>query len=138
MREITATNDLVGTAVLYTRLVNMGMGVLRERDRSLNPIIRTSIRKEVTSDCLSAMQRFLEGGAYQNLENLLTICESITWFSERDHAVKDLHRLKLELHRGNKNGVEMKAKDWLNLCKEKGWNQEKTLAARVLSAYNSC
>jgi hypothetical protein len=135
MREITTT-DLVGTAVQYTRLVNMGLGVLRERDHDLNPIIRTSIRKVVTSAYLSALQRFLEGGAYQNLENLLTTCESITWFSEREHAVKDFHRLKLELHRGNKSGVEMKAKDWLNLCKERGWIQEKTL--RVLSAYNSC
>ena len=138
MREIIATRDLVASAVLYTRLANMGLGVLRERDLDLNTTIRTNIRKEVTSACLSAMQRFLEGGAYQNLGDLLAICERITWFSERDHAVKDLHRLKLELHRGNKNGVEVKAKDWLNLCKEKGWNQEKTLAARVLSACNSC
>ena len=138
MREIATTRDMVCTGVQYTRLVNMGLGVLSERDQDLNPTIRTSIRKEVTSACLSAMQRFLEGGAYQNLENLQTICESITWFSEREYAVKDLHRLWLELHRGNKSEVEMKAKDWLNLCKERGWSQEKTLAARVLSAYNSC
>ena len=109
MREITATRDLVATAVLYTRLANMGLGVLRERDQDLNTTIRASIRKEVTSACLSAMQRFLEGGAYQNLGDLLAICESITWFSERDQDVKDLHRLKLQLHRGNKNGVELKA-----------------------------
>ena len=138
MGEIAATRDLVASAVLYTRLANMGLGVLRERDQDLNTTIRASIRKEVASACLSAMHKFLEGGAYQNLGDLLAICERITWFSERDNAVKDLHRLKLELYKGNKNGVDLKAKDWLNLCKERGSNQEKTLAARVLSAYNSC
>jgi hypothetical protein len=86
----------------------------------------------------SGLQRFLEGGAYQNLESLLFTLEGISWLLEREIAVKDLHRLFLELHRGHKRGVEMKAKDWLNLCKERGWGAEKTLAARVLSAYNAC
>ena len=138
MGEIAATHDMVASAVLYTRLANMGLGVLRERDQELNTTNRASIRKEVVSACLGGLQRFLEGGAYQNLGDLLAICERVTWFSEKEKCVKDLHRLKLELYKGNKKGVELKAKDWLNLCTERGWKQEKSLAARVLSAYNSC
>ena len=138
MGEIAATHDMVASAVLYTRLANMGLGVLRERDQELNNTNRASIRKEVVSACLGGLQRFLEGGAYQNLADLLAICGKVTWFSEKERCVKDLHRLKLELFKGNKKGVELKAKDWLNLCTERGWKQEKSLAARVLSAYNSC
>ena len=102
MREIATTRDLVGTAVQYTRLVNMGLGVLQKRDHDLTPTMRSSIRKEVASAGLSGLQRFLEGGAYQNLESLLTTCESISWFSEQEYAVKDLHRLYLELHGGTR------------------------------------
>ena len=92
----------------------------------------------MASACLGGLQRFLEGGAYNNLEDLLAICGRVTWFSEKERCVKALNRLKLELYKGNKKGVELKAKDWLNLCTEWGWKQEKSLAARVLSAYNSC
>ena len=138
MGEIAATHDMVASAVLYNRLANMGLGVLREHDHMLNNTNKTSVRKDVASACLGGLQRFLEGGAYQNLEDLLAICGRVTWFSEKERCVKDLHRLKLELYKGNKKGVELKAKDWLNLCNERGWKQEKSLAARVLSAYNSC
>ena len=104
MREIATTRDMVGTAVQYTRLVNMGLRVLQKRDHNLTHSIRSSIRKEVASAGHSRLQRFLEGGAYQNLESLLSTLEGISWLSEREIAVKDLHRLFLELHRGNKRG----------------------------------
>ena len=138
MREIATSRDIVCTGVQYTRLANMGLGILQKREQHLTPSIRSIIQQEVTSAGHSGLQRFLEGGAYQNLESLLSTLEGISWLSEREIAVKDLHRLFLELHRGHKRGVEMKAKDWLNLCKERGWGAEKTLAARVLSAYNAC
>ena len=72
------------------------------------------------------------------MADLLVICEQVTWFTAQEKCVKDCHRLKLELFKGNKKGVELKAKDWLNLCTERGWKLEKSLAAKVLSAYNSC
>jgi hypothetical protein len=102
MREIATTRDMVCTAVQYTRLVNMGLGVLQKRDHDLTTSIRSSIRKEVASAGLRGLQRFLEEGAYQNLESLLTTLEGISWLSEREYAVKDLHRLYLELHRGTR------------------------------------
>ena len=116
----------------------MGLGILQQRDQHLTPSNRAVIQQEVTSAGHSGLQRFLEGGAYRNLENLLSTWEGIPWLSERETAVKELHRLFLELHRGHKRGVELKAKDWLTLCKERGWGAEKTLAARVLAAYNAC
>ena len=138
MGEIAASHDMVASAVLYTRLANMGLGVLREHASMLTYTNKTSVPKDVASACLAGLQRFLEGGAYQNLADLHAICGKVTWFTEQEKCVKDLHRLKLELFKGNKKGVELKAKDWLNLCTERGWKQEKSLAARVLSAYNSC
>jgi hypothetical protein len=49
----------------------------------------------------------------------------------------ELLRLNLELHKGNTSGVQLKAQEWLELCKEKGWAKEKTLAARILSGINT-
>ena len=138
MGEIAASRDMVACAVLYTRLANIGLGVLTEHASQLSNTIKNNIRKEVASACISGLQRFLEGGAYNNLSDLLVISEKVYWFSDQEICVRELHRLKLELVRGNKRGVELKAKDWLNLCSEKNWKLEKTLAARVLSAYNSC
>ena len=138
MGEIAASRDMVAKAVLYTRLANIGLGVLKEHASQLSNTIKTNIRMEVASACLAGLQRFLEGGAYNNLSDLLVISEKVHWFSDQEICVRELHRLKLELVRGNKRGVELKAKDWLNLCTEKNWKLEKSLAARVLSAYNSC
>ena len=45
MREIATTRDMVCTGVQYTRLVNMGLGVLQKRDHDLTPSIRSSIQK---------------------------------------------------------------------------------------------
>ena len=36
MGEIAATHDMVASAVLYTRLANMGLGVLIECDQELS------------------------------------------------------------------------------------------------------
>jgi hypothetical protein len=138
MGEIAASRDMVASAVLYTRLANMGLGVLREHASLLTNHNKTSLRKDVASACLAGLQRYMEGGAYQNLADLLGICEKVHWFSDQEKCVKDLHRIKLELFKGNKKGLELKAKDWLNLCTVRGWKLEKSLAAKVLSTYNSC
>jgi hypothetical protein len=34
--------------------------------------------------------------------------------------------------------MELKAKDLLTLCQERGWKWEKVLASKVLATYNSC
>ena len=67
MGEIAASQDMVASAVLYTRLANMGLGVLREHASQLSNTNKTNIKKEVASACLAGLQRFLEGGAYQKL-----------------------------------------------------------------------
>ena len=43
MGEIAASCDMVASAVLYTRLANMGLGVLREHDQVLNNVNRKSL-----------------------------------------------------------------------------------------------
>ena len=100
-------------------------------------MVRESIQQDVARDALNAMQRYMEGGAYQNLDLMLAFCKGILWFTENQNATKELHRLKWELQRGNTAGVELKAREWLEMCKERGWAKEKTLAARILSAINS-
>jgi hypothetical protein len=138
MGEIAASRDMVASAVLYTRLANMGLGVLRDHASLLTNHIKTSLRRDVASACLAGLHRYMEGGAYQILADLLGICEQVHWFSDQEKCVRDLHRIKLELFKGNKKGLELKAKDWLNLCTVRGWKLEKSLAAKVLSTYNSC
>ena len=137
MGEITASDDVTVSAVLYTRMAKVGKEVLTAHERILTPVMKESIQRDVARDALNALQRFMEGGAYQNLDLLLVFCKGITWFSERENATKELHRLKWELQRGNKDGVELKAREWLEMCKVKGWTKEKSLAARILSAINS-
>ena len=68
---------------------------------------------------------------------MLAFCKGVTWFSENQKATMELHRLKLELQKDDTDGVELKAREWLELCKEKGWAKEKTLAARILSGINT-
>ena len=138
MGEIASSRDLVKSAVLYTRLANMGLGVLRDHADLLTNNIKTSLRRDVASACLAGLHRYMEGGAYQNHADLLGICEQVHWFTEQEKCVQELHRIKLELFKGNKQGLELKAKDWLNLCHVRGWKLEKTLAAKVLAMYNSC
>ena len=137
-KEIAISRDIVGTGVHYTRMANMGLGILRLRDQHLTPSNKAAIQQEVAGAGHSAFKRFLEGGAYRNLEIILSTWDEISWLSERDTAVKELHRLFLELHRGHTMGVERKAKDWLRLSKDRCWGAEKTLAARVLAALNAC
>jgi hypothetical protein len=137
MGEITASDDVTKSAVLYNRLAKVGKGVLTAHEKDISPAVRESIQQDVARDALNAMQRYMEGGAYQNLDLMLAFCKGITWFSENQKAAKELHRLKWELQRGNTAGVELKAREWLELCKERGWAKEKTLAARILSAINS-
>ena len=138
MGEIAVSRDVVACAVLYTRLANLGLGVLTNHADVLTNNIRTSIRRDVASACIAGLHRYMEGGAYQNLADLLGICEQVHWFTDQEKCVRDLHRIKLELFKGNKKGMELKAKDWLTLCHERGWKLEKTLASRVLAMYNSC
>ena len=52
MGEITSCRDLVKSAVLYTRLANMGLGVLRDHADALTNNIKTSLRRDVASACL--------------------------------------------------------------------------------------
>ena len=47
MGEIAASHDMVASAVLYTRLANMGLGVLREHANMLTITNKTSLRKDV-------------------------------------------------------------------------------------------
>ena len=138
MGEIAISSDLVASAVLYTRLANVGLGVLTTHADLLTNNIKTSLRRDVASACLAGLHGYMEGGAYQNLADLLGICEQVHWFTEQEKCVRDLRRIKLELFKGNKKGLELKAKDWLNLCHVRGWKLEKTLAAKVLAMYNSC
>ena len=137
MGEITASDDVTKSAVLYNRLAKVGKGVLTAHEKLLSPAVKESIQKDVARDALNAMQRYMEGGAYQNLDLMLAFCKGISWFTENQNATKELHRLKWELQRGNTAGVELKAWEWLEMCKERGWAKEKTLAARILSAINS-
>ena len=137
MGEITASDDVTKSAVLYTRMAKVGKGVLTAHEKLLSPAVKESIQKDVARDALNAMQRYMEGGAYQNLDLMLAFCKGISWFTENQNATKELHRLKWELQRGNTAGVELKAREWLEMCKERGWAKEKTLAARILSGINS-
>ena len=131
------SDDMTKSAVLYNRLAKVGRGVLTAHEKDISSVARESIQQDVARDALNAMQRYMEGGAYQNLDLMLAFCKGIAWFSENQNATKELHRLKWELQRGNTAGVELKAREWLEMCKERGWAKEKTLAARILSAINS-
>ena len=138
MGEIATTSSVVACAVIYTRLANCGLGVLTTYAGTLPPNLRDSLRKDVASACIDGLRRFMEGGAYQNVADLLKICEEVTWFDDRERCVHNLYRIKLELFKGNTVGMELKAKDLLTLCQERGWKWEKVLASKVLATYNSC
>ena len=138
MGEIATTSNVVACAVIYTRLANCGLGVLTTYAGTLTANIRDSLRKDVASACIDGLRRFMEGGAYQNVADLLKICEEVTWFDDRERCVHNLYRIKLELFKGNTVGMELKAKDLLTLCQERGWKWEKVLASKVLATYNSC
>ena len=81
MGEITASDDVTVSAVLYSRMAKVGKGVLTAHERFLTPVMKESIQRDVARDALNALQRFMEGGAYQNLDLLLVLCKGITWFS---------------------------------------------------------
>jgi hypothetical protein len=117
------------SAVLYNRLAKVGRGALTAHKKDISSAMRESVQQDVATDALSAMQRYMKSGAYQNLEVMLVFCKGVTWFSENQKATMELHRLKLELQRGKPAVVELKAREWLE--------KEKTLAARILSAINS-
>jgi hypothetical protein len=136
--EIATTSSVVACAVIYTRLANCGLGVLTTYAGTLPANLRDSLRKDVASACIDGLRRFMEGGAYQNVADLLKICEEVTWFNDQERCVHDLYRIKLELFKGNTVGMELKAKDLLTLCQERGWKWEKVLASKVLATYNSC
>ena len=138
MGEIATTSSVVACAVIYTRLANCGLGVLTTYAGTLTANLRDSLRKDVASACIDGLRRFMEGGAYQNVADLLKICEEVTWFDDRERCVHNLYRIKLELFKGNTVGMELKAKDLLTLCQERGWKWEKVLASKVLATYNSC
>ena len=138
MGEIATTSNVVACAVIYTRLANCGLGVLTTYAGTLPANLRDSLRKDVASACIDGLRRFMEGGAYQNVADLLKICEEVTWFDDRERCVHNLYRIKLELFKGNTVGMELKAKDLLTLCQERGWKWEKVLASKVLATYNSC
>ena len=87
MGEIAASRDMVASAVLYTRLANMGLGVLREHASLLTNHNKTSLRRDVASACLAGLHRYMEGGAYKNLAVLLGICEQVYWFSDQEKCV---------------------------------------------------
>ena len=136
-RAISASRDSVGAGVDYARIAYMGLGILRLKDQHLSASLKETIQQEVAGSGHAAFKRFLEGGAFGNLEQMLTNWDDISWLSERDRGVKDLYRMFLELHRGNSVGVERKAKEWLRLAKERCWQAEKSLASRVLAAINA-
>ena len=136
-KAIAASRDIVGAGVDYARIAYMGLGILRLKDQHLTASHKAAIQQEVAGSGHCAFKRFLEGGAFRNLEQILSTWDEISWLSERDGAVKELHRLFLELHRGNTVGVERKAKEWLRLSKDRCWGAEKTLASRVLAALNA-
>ena len=137
MGEIATTWSVVACAVIYTRLANCGLGVLRDHAGLLPNKIRDNIRRDVATACIDGLRRFMEGGAYQNVADLLKICEQVNWFNDQERCARDLFRIKLELFKGNKLGMELKAKDWLTLCQERGWKWEKVLASKVLAIYNA-
>ena len=112
------------SAVLYNRLAKVGRGVLTAHEKDISSAIRESVQQDVARDALSAIQRYMESGTYQNLDVMLAFCKGITWFAENQKAAMELHRLKLELQKGNTAGVELKAREWLELCKEKGWAKQ--------------
>ena len=120
MGEITASDDVTKSAVLYNRLAKVGKGVLTAHEKDISPAVRESIQQDVARDALNAMQRYMESGAYQNLDVMLAFCKGITWFLENQKAAMELQRLKLELQRGNTAGVELKTREWLELCEERG------------------
>ena len=67
MGEITASDDVTKSAVLYTRMAKVGKGVLTAHEKLISPAVKESIQQDVARDALNAMQRYMEGGAYQNL-----------------------------------------------------------------------
>ena len=138
MGEIATTRSVVACAVIYTRLANCGLGVLRDHAGLLPSKIRDNIRRDVATACIDGLRRFMEGGAYQNVSDLLKISEQVHWFNDQERCARNLYRIKLELFKGNKLGMELKAEDWLTLCQERGWKWEKVLASKVLATYNSC
>ena len=138
MGEIATSRSMVASAVIYTRLANYGLGVLTVHADLLTGNIRDNIRRDVATACIDALRRYMEGGAYQNVSDLLNICEQVTWFSDQERCARDLFHIKLELFKGNTVGMELKAKDWLTICQEHGWKWEKVLASKVLAIYNAC
>ena len=138
MGEIARSSSVVASAVLYTRLAQCGLGVMTTYASTLTNNMRDNLRKDVASACIDGLRRYMEGGAYQNVSDLLKICEEVTWFTNQERCVHDLYHIKLELFKGNTVGMELKAKDLLTLCQERGWKWEKVLASKVLATYNSC
>ena len=92
------------SAVLYNRLAKVGRAVLAAHEKEFSPGMRQSVQQDVASDALSAMQRYMESGAYQNLDLMLVFCKGFSGFTENQKASMELHRLKLELHKGNTSG----------------------------------
>ena len=136
-KAISASRDIVGAGVDYARMAYMGLEILRLKDKLLSASLKETIQQEVAGSGHAAFKRFLEGGAFGNLEQMLTKWDDISWLSQRDRGVKDLYRMFLDLHRGNSVGMEQKAKEWLRLAKERCWQAEKSLASRVLAAINA-
>ena len=115
----------------------MGLGVLSRHAKNLSRENRDHLRAEISKDLMFGLERFMEGGYYANLRNLLALGREATWLEEQQKVEVANHSLKHELHRGNCHDAVMKAEQYLVICKSIGWKREKNLAARVLAAVNS-
>ena len=76
MGEITASDDVTKSAFLYTRMAKVGKEVLTAHEKLISPAVKESIQQDVARDALNAMQRYMEGGAYHNLD--------LMWHSARE------------------------------------------------------
>ena len=115
----------------------MGLGVLSRHAKNLSRENRDHLRAGISKDLMFGLERFMEGGYYANLRNLLALGREATWLEEQQKVEVAIHSLKHELHRGNCRDAVMKAEQYLVICKSNGWKREKNLAARVLAAVNS-
>ena len=115
----------------------VGLGVLSRHAKNLSRENRDHLRAGISKDLMFGLERFMEGGYYANLRNLLALGREATWLEEQQKVEVAIHSLKHKLHRGNCRDTVIKAKQYLVICKSNGCRREKNLAAQLFAAVNS-
>lgn len=136
LASAVASDDLLKSASLLQQVADVGQEVLRRHQ--LGGTMEAGVKRDIAVHSLDAMERFQTGGYYQNVRSLLESTKGVKWWTEEEVACINLMELwvKWLLHR-KMYGVELKAREVLNLAKAKGWRRTVTKAAKLLSAINT-